>query len=270
MKRYIVLSITMLLGALFSLNSLNAASLAKADSLYKSGDFADAVVIYEDVLKTEGASSDLLYNIGNAYARGGDYGQATLYYLRALRLNPDNLEAQNNLAFIDSKVMATNQSELRGKKYSLDREDPSFFSSIKLYLVNGHLSNDWAIWGVVCFLAFIICLTIYIFSHNVAARKIGFFGGFVFVGLAVIMIVFAFMASSYHSDEGVVISPKIKLMSDASAASKEGPVNLTRGTRMVILDSVSSGDSATRWYKVRLNSDFVGWIPSADFTPVSL
>ena len=99
------------------------------------------------------------------------------------------------------------------------------------------------------------------------------------LGISVITLVFSFRAASYRSDEGVVTGGKVHLYSDASAGSKENPVALTRGTRMTVLDTFPAvaGEDANRdenegarWYKVRLNSDFVGWLPASDFRPVDM
>lgn len=48
----------------------------------------------------EGVSANLFYNLGNAWFRAGQPGQAVLNYKRALRLQPGHPEAAANLAFI--------------------------------------------------------------------------------------------------------------------------------------------------------------------------
>lgn len=265
--RYIF--VLMAFAGIFPLNAQQTLT-SPADSAYNSGEYARAVDEYLQIARTHGVSSNLLYNLGNAYARVGDYGNASVAYLRALRLDPHNNHARNNLNYIDSKVHESNLSELRGKKYSLDMEDQAFFTSLKLKIARDHLSNDWATWAAVLFILFICCLATYIFARNVLARKIGFFGGITSLGLCVIMLIFSWMAASYKSNEGVILAPKVKLMSDASRSSKESPVNLTRGTRLTILDSIATDNQNTDWYKVRLNSDFVGWIPAEDFVVVGL
>lgn len=239
-----------------------------ADSLYKIGKYQEAINEYNTIASTQGASSQLLYNIGNSYARIGDYGNASLYYLRSLRLDPSNVDAQNNLKFIESKVLESNQSELRGKKFSLDADSPSFFSSIKLYIARNHLSNTWSIWAIAFFLISIVCIALYLFTSNVIIRKIGFFGGGTSLGLTVIMLIFAFMAAGYHSNEGVVIESKVKLKTEPSSNAQEGSVYLTRGTIMTVIDSIPVNEEPAEWYKVRLNSDYTGWIQSKDFTVV--
>ena len=248
----------------------SAASVNMADSAYLKGQYAEAIEIYGEIADSKGISSELLYNIANSYARLGDYGNATLFYLRSLQLDPGNKKARENLAYVGNKVSESNQSELRGKKYSLEPEEETFFSNIRLKIVKERLSNTWAVIAAVCFIIFICCIAIYIFVKEVTVRKIGFFGGFIMLALSIITLIFSFMASSYKSDEGVILAPKVKLHSEASISSKESPINLTRGTVMKILDVYPSGDSDSKpeWYKVRLNSDFIGWIKSSDFAAV--
>ena len=40
---------------------------------------------------------------------------------------------------------------------------------------------------------------------------------------------------------------------------------LERGTPLDILESENSQDGTIEWYKVRLNSEFAGWIQASDF-----
>lgn len=247
----------------------SAQSTAEADSAYSQGDYSRAVLLYDSIARQKGVSSELLFNLGNAYARGGDYGNAMVSYLRALRIDPSNSHAKANVLYIESKVAENNRAELKGKKLSLDPDDPSFFSSIRNFIVRDHLSDSWALLAAIFFILFVACLAAYIYFRDVLIRKIGFFGGLSTLFLSVVMVVFSLMAASYHSNEGVILSPKVKLLSEASTSAKEMPVALTRGTRLSILDAQAMEEGKVpEWYKVRLNSDFVGWISAKDFLPI--
>lgn len=248
--------------------SADSKLISEADSAYSNEEYAKAIELYSDIAAKEGVSSSLFVNLGNSYAKIGDYGNAMVCYLRALRLNPGNTQAKDNISFIESKVTESNTSELRGKKYSLDADEPDFLQSLNNFIARDHLSNSWSVAAVIMFLLFMTCLSCYVFSKNVLLRKIGFFGGGISFFFAVMFIIFAGLAASYVSDDGVIVSPKVKLKTEASASSKEHAVNLTRGTRMKILDTYPAESDSAEWYKVKLNSDFVGWIQDGDFTPV--
>lgn len=263
-----VRSILILMAVLSCAFGVRAASVQKADSAYTAGDYAVAVSEYQKVADKDGTSAELLYNLGNSYARGGDYGNAMVSYLRALRLDPSDSRVRNNISYIEQKITETNHAELKGKKLSVEPDSPSFFTSVRNYIARDHLSDTWAVWSAVTFILCVVCVALYIFTRNVTVRKIGFFGAFVFLGISVITITFAFMAASYRSGEGVVVAPKVRLLSEASSSSKAMDVNLTRGTRMTVLDTYPAGVDHPEWYKVRLNGDFVGWISGTDFVAV--
>lgn len=251
-------------------SQVSAQAISKADSAYNNGDYALAIDEYTRLAKTNGVSSELYYNLGNAYSKGGFYGRAVVCYVRALSIDPSNTAARENLIYVESKVTDNNKAELKDKKLSVEPDNPSFFTSIKLFIVRDHLSDTWAVWSVVSFLIFIICVAIYLFSKNVMMRKIGFFAGFASVGISVITLIFSFMASSYKTNEGVVTSPKIHLYAEPSMTASFNKSALTRGTRTAILDSIANEDKKTEWYKVRLNSDFVGWVSADDFEPIDI
>lgn len=68
--------------------------LDECNRLYHGGDFEAAIGCYEQV----GTSAELLFNIGNSYARLDRTGPAVLYYLRALCLAPGDPNILGNLS----------------------------------------------------------------------------------------------------------------------------------------------------------------------------
>lgn len=75
----------------------------QGNQLYQAGDHAAALEAYQAVRAAGFESSDLYYNLGNAYFKTGDLGRSILHYERALRLasrDPDvlaNLELARSL-----------------------------------------------------------------------------------------------------------------------------------------------------------------------------
>ncbi|MDE7402910.1 MAG: tetratricopeptide repeat protein [Muribaculaceae bacterium] len=262
-----------LIAIVFSLGSMYASGVsitASADSAYNSRDYTGAIRQYEDIIAKHGVSAAMLYNLGNAYSRSGDYGMATLNYLRCLRIDPGNSKARANLNFIEERVAEANKGELKGKKFSFSPDSEPFFSRVSRSIKSRHLSDTWSVWSVVCFLGFIACVALYLFTTPVLIRKTGFFASIIFFTVSVVFLIFAFMAGGYVSDEAVVTSAKVHLMAEPSLNSKENPVALHKGTIMKITDTWPDGVDTPEWYKVRLNSDFNGWLPASQVSPVDI
>lgn len=247
--------------------SLFASPLDEAAVAYNNGDFNKAIEIYENVARERGVSASLLLNLGNASVKAGDYGKAMLCYERAYRIDPGNKEVKNNIAYLQSKIEDNNKAETKGKKVSVAPEDKPFFTSLKRYVAFSHTSNTWALWAGILFVVAIGAVAIYIFTSNVLLRKVGFFGGFITFAISVITLIFALISASERkkASEGVITSYKINLYSEPSQSSKAGMNALTRGTLLDIMEEETPEDTNIKWYKVRLNSDYSGWISSADF-----
>ena len=78
--------------------------LNQANESYSREDYKKAAELYEKVLQDEGISSDLYYNLGNAYYKDKQYAKAILNYERALLLSPGNEDARFNLNMANSHI----------------------------------------------------------------------------------------------------------------------------------------------------------------------
>lgn len=264
MKMKYFLIIYMLLAGILS---VAASPLDEAVAAYDNGDYAHSIDLYDTVIKEKGESAPLLYNLGNAYVKAGDYGNAMLCYKRALNLDPSDKELKENIAYLASKVTDNNKAEAKGKKISVVRADKPFFSDVRNYIVYSHLPDTWALWAGISFLLASICFAVYIFTTVVILRKIGFFGGFIALGVSFITLCFALVSVSDRRNpkEGVVTAYKVNLLTEPDKGAKSNPISLTRGTVLDINDEDIEEGSKEKWYKVKLNSDFSGWIKASDF-----
>jgi len=64
---------------------------------YLAGDYSGAISAYESALNSGYTSGRLYYNLGNAYFRMDELGQAIRYYEKAHRLLPENRKLAHNL-----------------------------------------------------------------------------------------------------------------------------------------------------------------------------
>ncbi len=263
-----ILSILLLIICFFP--TMSADRIDSASVAYKEGRFAEAIELYNRVVESDGVSAALMANMGNAYAKAGDYGKAMLCYERSLRLDPSDGNVRNNRAYIVSKIEDGNKANAKGKNLSVVPDEPTFFTNIKDYITHSHSSDTWAIWGAICFLLVLVCLAMYLFRSEIIVRKIGFFGSMVLVGLCIIFICFSFAsarACTSH-DEGVITGYKVILLSEPFTTAKPSSSPLVRGTKVDILERETNQGDKVEWYKVRLNSDYAGWIQSTDLEEI--
>lgn len=258
----------MIAGLLISVSGISVAA-SKVDEAavnYNNGDYETSAKLYNEVLSENGSSSELYANLANAYFKLGDFGKAMLNYERSLKLDPSDSQVVNNRDFLALKISDMNKGNAGAKNVSVVADEPSFFSKLGDSLIGGHSSNVWAVWSVVFFVLLLGAAAMYLFCQGVLLRKIGFFGGVVLIPFCVVAMIFSFAAARRYESAnlGVVTSFSVTLKNDPDASSSASSTPLVRGSKLEVLETEQIS-AKEKWYKVRLNSDFTGWINANDF-----
>jgi len=76
----------------------------QANSLFESGETNRALEIYRELIRLGFSSDSLYYNLGNAFYRRGERGNAILWYLRAKNLAPRDSDITFNLSIAQSHI----------------------------------------------------------------------------------------------------------------------------------------------------------------------
>lgn len=250
--------VSLLIIALAVLTSQAASLAEQGDSAYTADDFQRAAELYTKAAETEGTSSALFYNLGNTYYRMGQLGRAILNYERALKLDPTNEDARANLAFVNSRI--------------IDRpgDRGSVMSKIVDDTVSSAHSNTWSWLAIGCFTLLLIAIAVYIFSDNVAMRKVSFFGGLALLALTIAEIVLAVIAAdkATSTERAVVIAPSTQLSTSPRPPKDktEQAILLHEGTVVEIIDSVATPADTTNsvWLDVRVDNVNRAWISKSD------
>lgn len=242
-------------------------SIAEADSAYNAGNYSKAIEIYNEVKNEYGVSAALLFNLGNAYLQQDDYGNAMLCYQKAKKLDPSNKHINTNIAYLTGKVEDANKAEQKGKRRKVTEDTPNFFQSIHTSIAQNTSSNTWAGWAAATFILFSGCVCLYLFNTNVLMRKTGFFGGIILLGISMICLVCAYSgaAEAENHEYGVILGYKTTLMTEPGkndSGKNEGVI--TKGTKIRIISQETDADGTVSWYKIRLNSDYIGWVEAKD------
>lgn len=241
----------------------NASKLTEqAEKAYSDDKFSEAVDLYNQVIAEEGVSSDLYYNLGNAYYKSGYNGKAILCYERALLLNPGNSDATNNLDFVNAKLK---------DKFSNDENIVDTFAD----KVTGLLSfNGWAILAIISFILLLAAILVYFFNDTILVRKIGFFGGFAMLLLCIIANIVAFKkADNFVNSKYAIVTKEVAILSNSPREPKnksEEAFMIHEGAKVEITDSVEvkSEQAQQLWYNVKADDTHVAWIKSSEIEKI--
>lgn len=80
------------------------ALFGRAVKAYHGAQYAQAMLLNEELLSKGYVSAAVYYNLGNAYFKSGRLGRALVNYLRAMRLDPRDSDLRANLAFARAQV----------------------------------------------------------------------------------------------------------------------------------------------------------------------
>lgn len=253
------LRLATLLVMIFPAFALRAQSLVEqADAAYAADDFAKAIELYNEAAATDGTSSTLFYNLGNAYYRNGEPGKAILNYQRALRLDPTNSDARTNLEFVNSKI--------------IDKpvDNDSLTDKVTDRVINFMTADAWAYTTAALFLIFMVCVAGYIFLNSVKLRKSSFFLALILLFGTIFGIIVSIAAANrqLNADDAIILSESVQLSTSPRQPKdkSEEALLLHEGTLVHIIDSlrVQGVSENPMWYEVTVNKEHRAWINASN------
>lgn len=228
------------------------ASIKEAEVAYTKEDYKTAIELYEGLLKNNGESAAIYYNLGNAYYKSGQVAPAILNYERALLLQPGDKDIRFNLQMAKSKAV--------------DKIEPvgQFFLTKWFEGVRDLVSVDtWGAIGIMCFILFIFCLVVFFFSKIVRFKKVGFYGALLCLLIVIFANVFGYSQKNVltHRVEAIVFSSSVTVKSSPDASGTDLVV-LHEGTKVAVKSTLGE------WSEVELEDGNVGWMPSKDIQTI--
>ncbi|MEK6616642.1 MAG: hypothetical protein AABZ32_11135, partial [Bacteroidota bacterium] len=196
--------------------STPTALLDSACTAYSKGNFQEASEYYEGIISLGYESSEVYFNLGNAYYKLDKIGMSVLNYERAKKLSPQDEDINVNLKLANQKT--------------LDKIEPApklFLEEWWDNLKSMHSEKTWGIRSIVCFAIFLFFLGIFITTGRLINKQFGFWLGLIFFIFSVIS--FSVSKSRYNDitnkNWGVILS--------SSAEIKNSPSDT--GTKLFIL-----------------------------------
>lgn len=223
-----------------------ADSLYKAaNELYQEGKYEEAQEAYLGILQTGYYSSEVYFNLGNAYFRSNKLGKARLYYEKALLLSPRDPAIKANLSFTEE--------QLQDKFENV----PVFF--LRKWIIDLRKSlhpDSWSMLALILFFIAFVFLVIFLFSKSILWKKNGFYIGTTLLVISFITLIFAFYASKYLKNSGTAILtvPSTIVRSAPRETGKELFI-IHEGAKVWLQSTL--GD----WQEIKLPDGRIGWLP---------
>lgn len=231
-----------------AVNTAPAAVGEQAVEAYNNNDYRKVIELLEkekEVQKAKGLeSSELYYNLGNAYFRVNDIAHARLNYERALLLDPGDRDIRHNIEYVSTKI--------EDKILVAD----TFFLGIWFRAVQSLFSsNVWAVTAIVCFILFIGCLVLFFFGRYMNMKKISFYVGIVLLVIIIFANIFSYNQKNNleYRDTAIIMTGSAPLYSSPDSNSKE-LTTLHSGTKVTVTKEDRN------WLEIELDNGSIGWI----------
>lgn len=216
----------------------------RASTAYINGNYHEAAEAYEQLVARGWSSSKLYYNLANTYFKEDRLSRAILFYRRALRLDPGNVDIRYNL----------NVAEARTKDKI--EQIPEFFLTEWFRGIRRTMScTAWSVLSLVVLACGLGAILLYLLAQRLSLRKAGFYG--TLAAALIFILTTGFAIGERHSmldrSEAVVMS--------SSAAVKSAPDHAA--TDLFVLHegtSVRITDELDRWCEITIADGKKGWV----------
>lgn len=226
--------------------------MSQGNVAFQKSDFVTAAKCYGKILEAGYANADVYYNLGNAYYRQDEFGQAILNYERALSLKPNFRDAQENLDLANSKI----EDEIKAL--------PELFIVTWARNITTWFSHTgWRI-VILCLLALLgTAVAIFVLSRDYLWRKGALIGGIAVTGLLLIAIACSIATGVRQNshNKAIVTSPLVVVKSSPESNSVDKLI-LHEGTKVDVEETL--GD----WHKIHIADGNTGWLTDADITVI--
>jgi hypothetical protein len=226
----------------------------EANELYRKENYEAAISKYEYIATHfKLHSTELYFNLGNAYYKLNKIAPAVLNYERALLLDPKNHDTRVNLGYVH-KMMIDEVAEV---------PEAGFFAILSK-LTRLMSPDAWAITAVIWAFLILILFCIFFLSQNPRFKKLLFFAMF----LALAFVLFSVFAGFFEKSRSCNSKPAIvfgvvSVLSEPKQSATEAAV-LHEGTKVYVMEELD------QWRHVKLPNGNDGWLNAASIKEIKI
>lgn len=220
-----------------------------ANSAYADEQFDQAVKLYTSILEEGFVSSELHFNLGNAYFRQNDLANAIFYYEKALQYNPADPDIKENLEIANTqtidKIEAVPESNLKSMMYSITHV-------MKL--------SSWAWLSIILSVIFGVLMVLYFRSATAKGKRRNFSLAILFLIFGVASLFFGRFQSQLQEEQSyaIIFENQLPVYAEPNPRSDIN-FELNKGTK------VSLGSTFREFTQIELYDGSKGWIKTTAF-----
>ena len=228
--------------------SQNGPLFEQGKSLYKAEKYQEAILSWMKILDHEKHSSELYFNLGNAYYKLNNIGPSIYYFEKALLLAPNDRDIKNNLSFAEN-----------ARVDAIDPLPKTIF--YKWYhTISDLLTFDgWAYTSIFFVFICVLCFLMYYFSYSEIIKRFFFISSAISIfslGMSLSMAFFTYEDAIKNNP--AIIFAESSDVREAPNLRSEISFIIHEGTKVQILERDAD------WGLVEIANGKEGWIPLID------
>lgn len=216
-----------------------------ANEKYNSLDFVGAIEKYNELLKGGFHSSELYFNLGNAYYKLDSLAQSIYYYEKGLKYFPNDSSLTQNLEYLNNLTIDDIESL------------PEDIISMQFnYLLNYFSFNNWSIITIITAILSCFIFLLYFLSKS-SKYKRTYFTIFILSFIltsSLLFVNFKIYNVQTTIEFGIVYNDVIEVNFEPNEKS-EVLFEIHEGTKVEIIENFD-----TDWLKIKLSNGQTGWV----------
>ena len=216
-----------------------------ANEKYNSLDFVGAIEKYNELLKGGFHSSELYFNLGNAYYKLDSLAQSIYYYEKGLKYFPNDSSLTQNLEYLNNLTIDDIESL------------PEDIISMQFnYLLNYFSFNNWSIITIITAILSCFIFLLYFLSKS-SIYKRTYFTIFILSFMltsSLLFVNFKIYNVQTTIEFGIVYNDVIEVNFEPNEKS-EVLFEIHEGTKVEIIENFD-----TDWLKIKLSNGQTGWV----------
>jgi tetratricopeptide (TPR) repeat protein len=224
----------------------------RANEFYKKEQYDTSIILYESILKSGIESTEVYYNLGNAYYKKKNIAEAILNFERAHKLSPGDDNINFNLQLAQTMIV--------DKINTL----PEFFlKHWWRYFSDFFSSDDWGILSILFFILALILAAVYLFTIRIWLKKLSFWLVLILIIISMVSFVNSYQlkSKSLAKKSAIVMTPSITIKSSPDENGTDLFV-IHEGLKVWVIDKVDN------WSKITIADGNSGWLKNSDIEPI--